>query len=795
MRWTFNPLEYWDMSGYGAQLLECLHAQEPVLTHVRTEAARPSEPSDWPEWTLPDLRRHLEDAGITRPWSHQVTTAEAAFAGRDVVVATGTASGKSLGYQLPVLSTLVRDPAASCLYLSPTKALAQDQRGALARLCAAIPALGDVMVATYDGDTPPEARRTIRDRARIVVSNPDMVHASLLGQAERWSRLLRTLRYLIVDECHVYRGVFGAHVSLVLRRLLRLADRAGARPTVILASATNADPAGHARRLTGRETLAVTHDGSPRGERTVALWEPEFLPEKTGEHGAPVRRAATTESAGIMARIIAEGARTLTFVRSRRGAEVTALAAAEDLSLMGRPGDAARIAAYRAGYTPEARRDLERRLDEGELLGMAATNALELGIDVGGLDAVVSCGFPGTVASFRQQAGRAGRRGQGCLVVLVAGDNPMDTYLVHHPAALFDRPVEASVFDPVNPYILSDHLLCAAAEAPLSEAEVHAFGGDLDAAPVIARLLDQGLLRRRPRGIFCDVETAATVHSAVNIRGGSGDQVLIVDRTSGQVLGSVDAARAVGEVHDGAVYVHQGESYVVDQLDLDGSVAVVHPESPAWFTRAQETTDIRVLGVRGTREVGGTASAPSGVWLADVDVEVSHQVTGYQRRTTDGEVLETVPLDVPAQRLETRAAAYSLDPGVLFDLGLEEPLWPGALHAAEHAAIGMLPLLATCDRWDIGGVSTVLHPDTGLPTVFVYDGYAGGAGFAEAGVHRFAEWMRMTADAVESCGCESGCPSCVQSPKCGNGNDPLFKQGAAVLLRALADMAGRPDVP
>jgi DEAD/DEAH box helicase domain-containing protein len=405
---------------------------------------------------------------------------------------------------------------------------------------------------------------------------------------------------------------------------------------------------------------------------------------------------------------------------------------------------------------------------------------------------VVSCGFPGTVASFRQQAGRAGRRGQGCLVVLVAGDNPLDTYLVHHPAALLDRPVEASVFDPVNPYILADHVLCAAAESPLTDAEVTAFGGDLDATPVVARLLDQGLLRRRPRGIFCDVEAAATVHGRVNIRGGSGDQVLIVDRTSGQVLGSVDAARAVGEVHDGAVYVHQGESYVVDQLDLDGSVAAVHPESPEWFTRAQETTDIRILGVRGTREIGGTASAPSGVWLADVDVEVSHQVTGYQRRTTDGEVLETVPLDVPAQRLTTRAAAYSVDPGVLFDLGLEEPLWPGALHAAEHAAIGMLPLLATCDRWDIGGVSTVLHPDTGLPTVFVYDGYAGGAGFAEAGARRFAEWMRMTADAVEACGCESGCPSCVQSPKCGNGNDPLFKQGATALLRALADMAAQP---
>ncbi|WP_297008955.1 DEAD/DEAH box helicase [uncultured Corynebacterium sp.] len=761
-----------------------------VITYVRTESARLSTSVDWPEWTDPDLRTHLIDEGIERPWSHQIATAEHARNGDDVVIATGTASGKSLGYQLAVTDALIHEPTASCLYLSPTKALAQDQRAAMARLLASSPALKDAMVATYDGDTPGDARRLIRDEARVIISNPDMVHASILGNHERWTRLLRTLRFLIVDECHVYRGVFGAHVSLVLRRLLRLAHRAGARPTVVLASATTADPAGQAQRLTGRPTVAVTEDGSPRGERTVALWEPGFLENTVGEHGAPVRRAATTEAAAIMAHTIAEGARTLTFVRSRRGAEITALACADDLTGMGRGEDARRIASYRAGYTPEARRELERKLDDGELLGMAATSALELGIDVGGLDVVVSCGFPGTVASFRQQAGRAGRRGQGCLVVMVASDNPMDTYLVHHPADLLDHPVEASVFDPTNPYVLADHVLCAAAEAPLTDGEVTAFGGDVDATDVVRQLASQGLLRRRPRGIFADVDAATGVHARVNIRGGSGDQVLIVDVTSGTVLGTVDAARAVGEVHDGAVYVHQGESYVVDSLSLEECVAAVHPEAPEWHTRAMETTEIRMGQVYSTVEIGGTDSAPSGIWLADVQVQVTHQVTGYQRRTSDGEVLQTVPLDVPPQRLVTRAAAYTVDPGVLFDLGIEEPLWPGTLHAAEHAAIGMLPLLATCDRWDIGGVSTVLHSDTGFPTVFVYDGYAGGAGFAEAGFGRFAEWMRMTAEAVESCACESGCPSCVQSPKCGNGNDPLYKQGAAVLLRALAEKAG-----
>lgn len=786
---------------YGSELLATLreasgtgsgtgsgNGRQDPLTHVRAEPARPSEPVDWPDWVLPALRDHLVDNGITAPWSHQVATAQHAWEGRDVVVATGTASGKSLGYQLPVLSRLAAEPTASCLYLSPTKALAQDQRAGLARLCSQVPELRGVMVASYDGDTPTEARRTVRDDARILVSNPDMVHASMLGQSQRWSRLLRTLRFIVVDECHVYRGVFGAHVSLVLRRLLRLAARAGAEPTIVLASATTAEPERHAARLTGCPTVAVTEDGSPQGERTVALWEPGFREDVVGEHGAPVRRAATTESAGIMARLIAEGARTLTFVRSRRGAEITALACAEDLSAAGRPGDAARIASYRAGYTPEARRELERRLDDGELLGLAATSALELGIDVGGLDAVVSCGFPGTVASFRQQAGRAGRRGQGCLVVMVAGDNPLDTYLVHHPEALLDKPVEASVFDPSNPYILAGHLLCAAAEAPLSDADIGDFGES--AGRVVDALVAEGSLRRRPRGVFCDLEISGEVHGRVSIRGGAGEEVVIVDQASGRVLGTVDAARAVSEVHDGAVYVHQGETYLVDGLSLADSVCLVHPETPEWTTRAEETVDIRVERVRRTREIGGTDSAPSGVWTADVDVEVSHQVTGYQRRTLDGEVLTTVPLDYPAQRLHTRAVAYTVDPGVLFDLGIEEPLWPGALHAAEHAAIGLLPLLATCDRWDIGGVSTVLHVDTGFPTVYVYDGYEGGAGFAEAGFERFARWMAMTADTVESCACESGCPSCVQSPKCGNGNDPLFKHGAAVLLRVLADAAG-----
>ena len=777
----------------GAELIEDLRTAMPnsTVTHIRHVPARLSTPADWPQWLLPSLRETLRRGGVVKPWSHQAETAQHAWEGRDVIVATGTASGKSLGYQLPILTALTEDPTATAVYLAPTKALAQDQMQALARLCAATPELADVMVATYDGDTPPEARRAIREQARIIVTNPDMLHASILGNPKRWTRLLKTLRYLVVDECHVYRGVFGAHVAMVLRRLLRLVPGAGSGagpsvagaelgtpgPTVIMASATSVDPAAHAHRLTGRAGVAaVTEDGSPAGERTIALWEPGFLEGVEGEHGAPVRRSANSEAAEVMARVIAEGARTLSFVRSRRGAEIVALAAAEELGGMGRAEDAARVAAYRAGYTPEDRRYLEKALDEGELLGVAATNALELGIDVGGLDAVVAAGFPGTIASFRQQAGRAGRRGQGALVVLVGADDPMDTYLIHHPSDLLDREVENTVFDPHNPYVLADHLVCAAAERALSDAEIAAWHGEA----VAEHLISRGVLRRRPHGVFADLQAAEQIHGQVSIRGGAAGQVAIVESESGRMLGTVDEARAVSDVHPGAVYVHQGETYLVDELDLSAGVAWLHRASPEYSTRVKRDTDIQILRTRGTRQLA------EGVWLADLNVEVSHTVTGFTKRLPGGEIIDNVPLDYPPKRLRTRAVAYTVAPDVLLDLGLPEPTWPGTLHAAEHAAIGLLPLIATCDRWDIGGVSIVQHPDTGLPTVFVYDGYTGGAGFAEKGFADFGRWMAATAEAVGACECEAGCPSCVQSPKCGNGNDPLFKTGALELLRFLA---------
>ncbi|MBF9011032.1 DEAD/DEAH box helicase [Corynebacterium phoceense] len=782
----------------GDELMALLTARFPEseATHVETLPPRESQHAAWPSWVLPALRAKLVDASISAPYAHQAQLADAAWAGRDAVIATGTSSGKSLGYQLPILTRLAEDSTTCALYLTPTKALGSDQLHAVMNLVQGIPELRGVAPAPYDGDTPQEARAGIRDHSRFIFTNPDMLHMSLLAAHQRWARVLRHLEFIVIDECHSYRGVFGANVALVLRRLLRLCEHYGAHPVVLLASATMKDPARHAARLTGRpaaDFVEVTEDGAPTGARTVALWEPGFVEGAEGQNGAPVRRAATTEAAGIMATLIAEGARTLTFVRSRRNAEMVSLRTQEELSgRLGRPDFAQRIAAYRAGYLAEDRRALEKSLDDGSLLGVATTSALELGIDVGGLDAVVTAGFPGTVASFWQQAGRAGRRGQGSLVVLVARDEPMDTYLVHHPEALLGRPVEASVFNPENPYILYGHVYCAAIEKPLQPADIEAWGAE----GVVRALEADGLIRRRERGWFAvplpagsSPVTPENAHAQVSLRGGSGEEVMIVDHTTGRLLGTIDAARAAGQVHPGAVYLHLGESYVVDELDFGNYVALVHPEIPNYTTQPRSTTDIRILS-----QADGLVNYSPGLWVANLEVEVTDAVTGYQVRFPDGTVGDDIPLDMPEQTLRTRAVAYTIDPLVLAELGINAAAIPGSLHAAEHAAIGLLPLIATCDRWDIGGVSTALHMDTQLPTVFVYDGHPGGAGFADEGFRRFPEWIEATYEAVRSCPCESGCPSCVQSPKCGNGNNPLDKAGAIELLGALVAMTANGPV-
>ncbi|MCE3555709.1 DEAD/DEAH box helicase [Pseudonocardia sp. RS11V-5] len=738
------------------------------LRHAVRLPPRAGRAVDWPAWAPPEVVEAFRRVGVTRPWSHQADGAELAHTGRDVVVATGTASGKSLVYQLPVLSRLAAEPRATALYLSPTKALAADQLRALREL-----GLPDVRPAALDGDTPMDERDWARRHARWIFSNPDMLHRSVLPRHGRWAGFLRRLAFVVVDECHTYRGVFGSHVALLLRRLLRLARRYGARPTIVLASATVARPAEFACRLTGREVRAVTQDGSPSAGRTVALWEPPLLPELSGENGAPVRRPASTESSRMLADLVVEGARSLAFVRSRRGAEVTALGAQRLVADVD-PDLVPRISAYRGGYLPEERRALESALLRGELLGVATTNALELGVDIAGLDAVVVAGFPGTRASFWQQAGRAGRAADEALVVLVARDDPMDTYLVHHPRALIGAPVESCVLDPGNPYVLAPQLVCAAAEMPLTEGDVADVFGGAVAEEVLAELVEDGVLRRRPAGWFWPT-TREQPAASVDIRGSGLGQVALVEAGTGRMLGTVDGASAPGTAHPGAVYLHRGESYVVDELDLDAGVALVHQEEPDWRTDARSNSDVEIVAVR-ARSDHGPVSVSFG------DVRVTSQVVGYQRRTPDGTVLETVPLEMPAQTLETRSVWYTIGESVLADAGIDPARLPGALHAAEHAAIGLLPLFAICDRWDIGGLSTALHPDTGLPTVFVHDGHPGGAGLAERGHAVLERWLRATRETIRDCGCRTGCPSCVQSPKCGNGNNPLDKAGAVRVL-------------
>jgi DEAD/DEAH box helicase domain-containing protein len=737
------------------------------VIHIEHLIARESTSAEWPNWAPDQLVEALRAVGVTAPWTHQAAAAELAWSGRSVVVATGTASGKSLAYLLPALSCALRGEGTT-LYLAPTKALAGDQLRAIGAL-----GLAGVRVATYDGDTPLEERDWARRHAEVVLTNPDMAHHALLPGHVRWSSFLKRLRFVVIDECHGYRGVFGSHVALVLRRLRRVAAHHGAEPVFILASATVADPGTTARALLGMTLEEITDDASPRGAIDVALWEPP-LSELHGEHDAPVRRTATAEAASLLADLVADGVRTLAFVRSRRGAESIALGARRALR-ESVPELADRVAAYRAGYLPEDRRALERALHDGHILGMASTNALELGVDVSGLDAVLIAGWPGTRASLWQQAGRAGRAGGDALAVLIARDDPLDTYLVHHPEAIFGQPVEAAVLDPDNPHIVTPHLAAAAAELPLTDADMAAFGPSAPAA--IDDLVAAGLLRRRSTGWFWTRRERAS--ALADLRGTGGPPVHICEAGTGRLIGTVDAAASHSSVHAGAVYLHQGETYVVRTLDLDDSIALVDAETPDWSTSARDLTDISIVTTSRSLDRGGVA-----LHLGTVDV--TQQVVSFlRRRLGSGEVLGEEPLDLPPRQLRTIAAWWTVSDDLLERAQIDAAELPGAAHAAEHASIGLLPLVATCDRWDVGGVSTASHPDTGLPTVFVYDGHAGGAGFAERAYARAERWLTATRDAIAACECESGCPSCVQSPKCGNGNEPLDKAAAHRLLSAV----------
>jgi DEAD/DEAH box helicase domain-containing protein len=751
--------------------------REDSLRHLRVLPRREATTTSWPAWAHPDVVDAFARRGVAAPWRHQEVAAEAARAGRHVVVSTGTASGKSLAYQLPALTSILDhrgtrgQRGAATLYISPTKALAQDQLTTIAELGL------DVRVTTHDGDSSYEERDWTREHGEYVLTNPDMLHRSLLPRHERWTGLFRSLDLIVVDECHHYRGVFGAHVSQVLRRLRRVCAFHGSSPTFVLASATVGNPAEHASQLTGLDVMAVSHDDAPRGEVALMLWEPRFT-SYSGENGAPVRRAASSESADLLADLVSEGVRTLAFVRSRKAAEQVASSAADLLAEVD-PSLPGRVASYRGGYLPEERREIEQALRDGRLLGLAATNALELGIDVSGLDAVLVAGFPGTRAAWWQQVGRAGRSAGDALAVLVARDDPLDTYLVTHPEALLDVEVERTVFDPANPYVVGPHLCAAAQEVPLREHELGLFGGH--ARELLDELTEAGRLRRRPQGWYWTHPEPAS--ALTDIRSGSGRPFSLVEGATGRVVGTVDGGSAHATAHVGAVYVHRGETWLVDSLDLDDRVAMIDRAEVSYSTTARELTEISI-GRELDRRVWGEARLSFGL------VDVTHRVVSYlRRRQPSGDVIDEVPLDLPEQNLTTQAVWWTLSHDQLADSGLLSADLPGAAHAAEHCSIGLLPLFATCDRWDIGGVSTAHHADTGRLTVFVYDGHPGGAGISARGFDAARDWLTATRETIRSCLCPDGCPSCVQSPKCGNQNHPLDKGGAVSLLDVLLDQA------
>jgi DEAD/DEAH box helicase domain-containing protein len=697
-------------------------------------------------------------AGVPQLYAHQRAVWDAAARGEHVVVTTGTASGKTLAFNLPVLDALVRQPKNRALYLYPTKALAQDQFKTLSGY-----RLPRLKPAIYDGDTPTEQRWQIRKWSNLILSNPDMLHVGLLPNHDRWGDVLANLRYVIVDEAHVYRGVFGSHVANVLRRLRRLARIYGAEPQFILATATISNPGELGASLIGERVTVIGDDGAPRSERTVVLWNPPLIDAEFA-----LRGSALAEASRLQASFVERGLRTLTFAKSRKAAELIHRFTAERL------GDDTRLSPYRAGYTAAQRREIERRLAAGELLGVSATNALELGIDIGLLDAVISVGFPGTVASLRQQWGRAGRRGSG-LAVLIASEDGLDQFFMREPEKLLGRRVEAAILDHANPRVLSGHVRAAAYEAPLSGDDATLLGAEaLTAARADPKL------KQTPAGIvWAGAEHPA---SLVPLRSTDADAVTIVDGSSGAVLGLVERSRAYTTVHDGAIYLHLGESYLVRELDLTTLHAVVEPFKGDWYTQAKKDTMTRIVEAR-------RLEARLGLELHFGEIEVTEQVVAYERKTMSSqERIELVQLELPPTTFATEAIWFMPDAWHL--AGLDEmPKLLGTLHAAEHALISLLPLWAMCDRWDIGGLSTNIHPETGLPTVFIYDGHPGGVGITERGFEQFEGWVGDTAALLRGCPCSSGCPSCVQSPKCGNLNDMLDKDGALTFLTRLVDFA------
>jgi len=741
------------------------------MVHVEHIPPRPARSARL-RLPLPEaLQDCLTEHGLFPLYSHQAEAINYARDGKNVMVATSSASGKTLCYNAPVMEAILTEPRSCALYLFPTKALAQDQLRSLNETF--YPALfqsGEV--TTFDGDTPQVERADIRRRARVVLTNPDMLHLGILPNHQQWSRLLRRLKYVVIDEAHTYRGVFGSHVAGVMRRLRRLCLFYGASPRFICCSATIANPGEHARKLAGLPFEVVARDGSPQGGKDFVFWNPPLI-----DQAKSVRRSANGEASNLFAELVSRGIRTLTFVRTRQLTEVvynyTRHRLAETSAIL-----AKKIKPYRAGYLPKERRQIERELFSGQLTGVVATTALELGIDIGDLEATVLTGYPGSIASTWQQAGRSGRSKEKALSFLIGLDNPLDQYFMRHPDSLFGKNFENALVNPDNPYILRAHLLCAAWELPLTGPDQDFFGPAL--LKEVPALEEQGLLRER-RGRWYLSPSIIYPAQGINIRSTSGENFAIMDSSTASLLETIESSVALFQIFPGAIYLHQGESYLVEELDLAARTARAKPVTVNYYTQDKEITDLHIIKLMQEKSCGGIK-----VYLGEV--EVTTRVVGFKKLAQfTEEVIGEEPLDLPPQHFPTVALWFDVPPGIAPRLAKDQLDFAGGLHAVEHAAIAILPLFALCDRNDIGGVSTPLHPDTGRPQVFIYDAYPGGIGIAEKGFDLVDELWQTTLRAIKECPCEDGCPSCIQSPKCGNNNKPLDKKAAQILLEGLLE--------
>jgi DEAD/DEAH box helicase domain-containing protein len=714
----------------------------------------------------PDLTAALDRIGIGKLYSHQLEAYEHLAAGENVIVSTPTASGKSLCYKIPAFQRVLQSRASRAMFLYPTKALAQDQLGKIQGF-----GLKRIQPATYDGDTPRELRADIRRRSNVLLTNPDMLNMGILPSHESWADFFRNLEVIAVDEAHVLRGVFGSHVASVLRRLRRVAKIHGADPRFVLTSATIANPQELAETLTGLPFSLVENDGASSGERRVVFRNPPLIDEEKGE-----RRSLLVEGAGVFSELVGRGVRTIAFARTRKAAELIYRYAADRLG----KSAADKITPYRAGYTPRERREIEGKLFRGELLGVVSTNALELGVDVGALDAVVCCGYPGSVASIWQQWGRAGRGEDPALAVYIAGRDSLDQYLFENPDRVMGRRIEAARVTLENPYILGPHLAAAAHEAPLDAEDGEFFGPRY--REVAKQMMDERKLAQSGgRLVYARSDRPA---ASISLRSASSANVMIADG-EGEVIGNAEASRAPSELHPGATYLHRGRSYEIDDLDLQMGRAVARPSTGRYYTKPRVDTDVEIVQEEERRELANGATLCRGA------VRTTDAVTHYKKvQVADEKEVGVYPLDLPEITLDTQAFWITLPP-VPRGESVSFESFGGALHAAEHGSIGLLPLFAMCDRADIGGLSIPAHRQTLLPTIFVYDGYPGGVGISQRGYEEFEALVRDTLGVITRCPCEAGCPGCIQSPKCGNWNEPLSKGGAVQVLRYLLGQIDR----